>query len=127
MTSPDALAVLSWVIGLANPIAAMLVGPALAGLLRRCGITRWIFRAQGTGWLVLATAQLAFLTFGYAAGYPGFKYAQPVMIPVAALNFLAWLHARRRSRRDDLARDHQPGGDPDRAGQSTQQRPRSNP
>jgi len=99
-----ALDVLSWVIGLANPVSAALVGPAFARLLARIGRGRWVVRAQGTGWLVLAVAQLAFLTFGYAAGFPGFKYAQPLMIPVAGLNFVAWLLARRRTGRDSSAR-----------------------
>ncbi|WP_460406548.1 hypothetical protein [Actinophytocola sediminis] len=99
------LELLSWVIGLANPISAALVGPALARLLTRLGVTRWIFRAQGAGWLVLAIAQLAFLTFGYAAGFPGFQYAQPLMIPIAGLNFLAWLLTRRRPRPDNVPRD----------------------
>lgn len=100
----SALDVLSWVIGLANPVSAALVGPAFARLLSRSGGDRWVVRAQGTGWLVLAVAQLAFLTFGYAAGFPGFKYAQPLMIPVAGLNFVAWLLARRRAGRDGSAR-----------------------
>lgn len=98
------LELLSWVIGLANPLSAALVGPAFAALLTRLGVSRWVFRAQGTGWLVLAIAQVAFLTFGYAAGFPGFKYAQPLMIPVAGLNFLVWLLARRRPGRDDMTR-----------------------
>jgi len=56
----SALDVLSWVIGLANPVSAALVGPALARVLARFGGGRWVLRAQGTGWLVLAIAQLAF-------------------------------------------------------------------
>lgn len=100
----SALDLLSWVIGLANPISAALVGPAFAAVLARSGRVGWIFRAQGTGWLVLAVAQMTFLTFGYAAGFPGFKYAQPLMIPVAGLNFAAWLLARRRAVRDDVTR-----------------------
>jgi hypothetical protein len=88
---------LSWVIGLANPISAVLVGPAFAATLTRRGLARWIIRAQATGWLVLAIAQGAFLTFGYASGYPGFQYAQPLMIPVAAINYLAWLLPHRRA------------------------------
>lgn len=99
-----ALDVLSWVIGLANPVSAALVGPAFARVLARFGRARWVFRAQGTGWLVLAVAQVAFLTFGYTAGFPGFKYAQPLMIPVAGLNFVAWLLARRRAGRERSAR-----------------------
>jgi hypothetical protein len=98
------LDLLSWVVGLANPISAALVGPALAAMLARRGASRWVVRAQGTGWLVLAVAQLTFLTFGYAAGFPGFQYAQPLMIPVAGLNFAVWLHARRHARRDHAAR-----------------------
>lgn len=102
------LDVLSWVIGLANPISAALVGPAFAAALTRRGLARWTIRAQATGWLVLAIAQCAFLTFGYASGYAGFQYAQPLMIPVAAINYLAWLLPHRRAPHDPPPPPRQP-------------------
>lgn len=84
--------VLAWVIGICNPLSALLVGPWLA---RRAS---WARKAQGYGWALLALAQVAFLAFGFASQLDGFRYAQPFMIPLAALNFWAWwytLDARR--------------------------------
>lgn len=85
---------LSWIIGLANPASALLVGPCLAWLLRaRPPAVRR--RAQIVGWCLLAVAQLAFLAFGFAGGYAGFQFAQPMMIPISAANFaVAWFLTR---------------------------------
>lgn len=87
--------VLAWVIGICNPLSALLVGPWLA---RRVS---WARKAQGFGWALLALAQVAFLAFGFASQLDGFRYAQPLMIPLAALNFWAWFQAipNRRVRR----------------------------
>lgn len=100
------LVALSWVIGMANPASAWLVGPFLAWLMRRRTPTarRVVTLA---GWTVLGVAQTAFLMFGFSSGFLGFRYAQPLMIPISILNFVAvyWL-AKRSSdvgRREPLA------------------------
>lgn len=85
--------VLAWVIGICNPLSALLVGPWLA---RRVS---WARKAQGFGWALLALAQVAFLAFGFASQLDGFRYAQPLMIPLAAFNFWAWWSSRRPSAR----------------------------
>jgi hypothetical protein len=89
------LVLLSWVIGMANPVSAWLVGPFLGWLMRRrASAARRV--ATLTGWLVLGVAQTAFLMFGFASGFLGFRYAQPLMIPISLLNFVAvyWLSKR---------------------------------
>lgn len=88
------LDLMSWVIGIANPLSALLVGTSLSLLLAsRPRLALW---CSGIGWLVLLVAQFTFLAFGYKAGFPGFKFGQPLMIPVAAANFVAWLLLRRQ-------------------------------
>lgn len=91
----EQLVILSWVIGMANPASAWLVGPFLAWLLRhRSPAARR--RVGLAGWLVLGVAQAAFLVFGFGSGFLGFRYAQPLMIPISVLNFVAvfWLAKR---------------------------------
>lgn len=80
------LTLLSILIGIANPLSALLTGPALARLIgaRRARVT------QGAGWAVLALGQTVFLLFGVLSGFPGFRWFQPLMIPVAAVNFVVW-------------------------------------
>lgn len=95
------LETLAWIVGCLNPLSALLVGPALAGLIggktpRRRNTL--VTRAQGAGWLILAAAQTAFLTYGWISGHNGFKWAQAAMIPIAAANFAAWIIARRNAR-----------------------------
>jgi hypothetical protein len=85
-------ATLAWIIGLANPASALLVGPALGS---RLGPAR-ARRVQGYGWALLGAAQALFLVFGFASQLDGFRYAQPLMIPIAAWNFLTWLRMGRR-------------------------------
>ncbi len=92
----NVLHALAWIIGACNPVSALLVGPALADFLARHGRAHWVTWAQGTGWLVLAAAQVSFLGFGWISGYGGFKWAQALMIPAALLNFAAWWAGRRR-------------------------------
>lgn len=87
-----ALNTMSWVIGLANPTSALLVGPFLGRLLG----SRYTRRAQGFGWLLLAVAQAAFLLFGFVSGFPGFKFAQPWMVPIALANFVVWVRQNQR-------------------------------
>jgi hypothetical protein len=84
---------LAWIIGICNPLSALLVGPWLA---RRVA---WARKAQGVGWALLALAQVAFLAFGFASQLDGFRFAQPLMIPLALMNFAAWLSMRRPSAR----------------------------
>lgn len=88
---------MSWIIGVANPLSALLVGTTLALLLS--GRPRLALWCSGVGWLVLLVAQVTFLAFGFKSGFPGFKFGQPMMIPIAAGNFVCWLLLRRRARR----------------------------
>jgi hypothetical protein len=83
--------ILAWIIGAANPMSALLVGPALG---RKIGERR-ARRAQGVGWALLAISQVTFLAFGFASKLDGFRYAQPLMIPIAAFNFYVWWCAGR--------------------------------
>jgi hypothetical protein len=86
---------LSWIIGLGNPITALMVGPTVA--------TFWgpvpSRRVTTIGWLALFVTQLTFLAFGYASGYVAFRVAQPCMLPIAAWNYYlvsnSWATARR--------------------------------
>lgn len=88
---------LAWVIGVGNPLSALLTGPLLTRLAKSGRIPRsWVFRAQGVGWAVLGVAQAAFLAFGVVSGLAGFRYAQPLMIVVAAVNFGVWWSLRPR-------------------------------
>lgn len=91
------LDLMSWIIGIANPLSALLVGTTLALLLT--AHPRLALWCSGLGWLVLLIAQVTFLAFGFESGFPGFKYGQPAMIPIAAANFVAWILLRRRARR----------------------------
>jgi hypothetical protein len=89
------LNLMSWIIGIGNPLSALLVGTALA--LPLSGRPRLALWCSGIGWLVLLVAQLTFWAFGYTSGFPGFKFGQPLMIPIAAANFACWILLRRRS------------------------------
>ncbi len=92
------LIVLSWVIGVANCTSGILVGPLLATVLRRFGAPpKVIMLAQGLGWLVLFAGQGTFWLFGFRSGFPGFMYAQPIMIPIAGGNFAVWLIGLRQT------------------------------
>jgi len=95
------LNLMSWIIGIANPLSALLVGAALALLLSHH--PRLALWATIAGWLVLLIAQLTFLAFGYRSGFPGFKFGQPMMIPVAAANLAASVLLRRRRPRYEYA------------------------
>lgn len=86
----DELAALSWLIGWCNPLSAVLVGPALAWVLTKLHVRPIVQRRVAlVGWLVLGVAQIAFLVFGFGGGFPGFKFAQPLMIPISLANFAA--------------------------------------
>lgn len=80
------LDVLSVVIGLCNPLSASLTGPFLA---RRVSAAR-ARQIQGAGWAVLFAGQTVFLVFGILSGLPGFRWVQPLMIIVAAVQFWEW-------------------------------------
>lgn len=84
------LELLAWIIGFGNPIAATLHGPALARWLGTHRRRHLIEPAQGTAWAVLFLTQCTFLTFGIISALGGFRWAQGLMIPVAALNFWVW-------------------------------------
>jgi hypothetical protein len=47
-------------------------------------------RGQGFGWAALFAAQLTFVVFGFTGDFVGFKFIQPLMIPVALANFVVW-------------------------------------
>ena len=74
---------LSWIIGLGNPLTAFAVGPTI--------LTFWgpvpSARIIRIGWFTLFGTQLTFLAFGFASGYLAFKVAQPLMIPISAWNY----------------------------------------
>lgn len=78
---------LSWIIGCCNPISALLVGPVLGVVAS----PRWARRSAAVGWVVLATAQAAFVAFAATTGYGGFRWAQALMIPVTLLQFTVWV------------------------------------
>jgi hypothetical protein len=103
MTTPETL---SWVIGIANPLSAALVGPLLVLLLDADRAGRW----QLVGWLILFIGQTTFLAFGLISDLPGFKYAQPAMIVVAGLNFTLWLMHRRNLKTAAIAAETAPSG-----------------
>lgn len=94
MSTP--MIVLSWVIGVANPVSALLVGPALATWLRNRQHSRLVEVCQGGGWAILGIAQAAFFWFGVVSQLDGFRFAQPMMIVIAALNFVVWRKAMRK-------------------------------
>lgn len=85
------LQLISVIIGVGNPLSALLTGPFLARMGASESVVR---RAQGAGWIFLAFAQVAFVFFGIATGLIGFRYAQPTMIVVALFNFLMWYQMR---------------------------------
>lgn len=87
---------LSWVIGLGNPLTALMVGPTV--------LTFWgpvlSARVVRLGWLALFFTQGTFLVFGFVSGYMAFKVAQPLMIPISAWNYYLtvsrWASQRRK-------------------------------
>lgn len=93
MDSVSTLDLMSWVIAGCNVASALLVGPALALVIkRRPGWLVWVI----LGWFLLAVGQVTFVLFGFKSGYPGFKYLQVGMIPIAAANFAASIYLRQR-------------------------------
>lgn len=99
MTVLDAMSV---VISCGNVAAGWLVGPAVVALYRRVRdlvharvltgteLREWARRGQGIGWVALFAAQIMLVSFGFTAGYPGFQWIQPLMIPAALMNFWFW-------------------------------------
>jgi hypothetical protein len=107
MTSRATLDAMSWIIAVGNVGSAVLVGPALLVLLLHlesrgtvptATASRWLVGTMLVGWAALLGAQVTFAAFGFTSGYPGFKYLQPGMLPVALLNLAASVYLRRRSR-----------------------------
>lgn len=87
------LDLMSWIIAGCNVTSALLVGPALAIVIKkRAGWAVWMT----LGWLMLAIGQVTFVLFGFKSGYPGFKYLQVGMIPIAVANFAASMYLRKR-------------------------------
>lgn len=80
---------MSWVAAAGNVGSALLVGPFLVLVMRRLGLSSRKMLVIGLiGWCALFSAQIVMWQwFGYRAGYDGFKYLQPWMLPVAGLNF----------------------------------------
>jgi hypothetical protein len=87
---------LSWIIGLGNPLTAFAVGPTI--------VTFWGprpgKRVVKAGWFVLFGTQLTFLAFGFASGYMAFKVAQPMMIPISAWNYYLTISGWAAQRRE---------------------------
>jgi hypothetical protein len=92
--------VLSWIIGLGNPLTAFAVGPTV--------MTFWgprpSRRVVKIGWCVLFGTQLVFLTFGFVSGYVAFRIAQPMMIPISAWNYYLTVSGWAAKRRDQFER-----------------------
>lgn len=90
----DKLNLVSWLISAGNVSSAVLTGPGMMLVLRARRITepRKVLRVTLIGWGVLFAAQALFWWFGYKSGYPGFKYVQPWMILVAAVNVASSMH-----------------------------------
>lgn len=90
---------LSWIIGLGNPLTAFAVGPTI--------MTFWGpepgRRVVKVGWFALFGTQLTFLAFGFASGYMAFKVAQPIMIPISAWNYYLLTSGWAARRRDRLS------------------------
>lgn len=86
---------MSFVAASGNVVSMLLVGPMLVLVMRRLGWPHRRMLVVGLiGWTALFTAQMVmWREFGYAAGYPGFKYVQPAALPISFGNFLAsmWL------------------------------------
>jgi hypothetical protein len=86
---------MSFVAASGNVMSMLLVGPMLVLLMRRLKWSNKQILAIGLiGWTALFIAQVVmWRVFGYAAGYPGFKYIQPLALPISFGNFLAsmWL------------------------------------
>lgn len=91
--------VLSWIIGLGNPLTALAVGPTV--------VTFWgpvpSRRVVKAGWFTLFGTQLTFLAFGFASGYMAFKVAQPLMIPISAWNYYLTVSGWAAQRRERLS------------------------
>jgi hypothetical protein len=86
----NTLWMMSWIIGVANPLSAALVGPILIVLSKKFNWSdRIAITGEIIGWIIVFAAQLTFMIFGFKSDMPGFKYAQPCMILVAAVNL--WL------------------------------------
>ncbi len=92
--------ILSWVIGLGNPLTALAVGPTI--------VTFWGptpgRRVVKIGWCALFVTQITFLVFGFASGYMAFKVAQPLMIPISAWNYYLMVSERATWQRERRAR-----------------------
>lgn len=53
-----------------------------------------------TAWAVLFGVHVTLVAFGFVGDYAGFKYLQPVMIPLTASSFwMTWRAARQRTER----------------------------
>ena len=88
---------LSWVIGIGNPVTALMVGPTIATFFGPAPSRR----VTNAGWVTLFVTQLTFLAFGFASGYLAFKIAQPLMIPVSAWNYYLNVSRWAQRRRDN--------------------------
>lgn len=100
----DVDTVLSWIIGLGNPLTALMVGPTI--------LTFWGPEPSGRviriGWIALFLTQATFLAFGFASGYLAFKVAQPLMIPISAWNYHLTVAGWARKRRARLVKEVTP-------------------
>jgi hypothetical protein len=90
---------LSWVIGLGNPLTALAVGPTVVTFFGPTPSKKVVT----IGWFTLFGTQLTFLAFGFASGYLAFKVAQPMMIPISAWNYYLTISKKAARRRAQLA------------------------
>lgn len=93
---------LSWIIGLGNPLTALAVGPTI--------LTFWgpepSVRIIRIGWFTLFGTQITFLLFGFASGYLAFQVAQPLMIPISAWNYYLTVSRWATNHRQQVAAQH---------------------
>lgn len=97
----SALVVASFVVAAGNVASMVLVGPMAVMAMRHLGWERRrMLTVSLVGWAALWAAQLVMVFyFGYQAGYPGFKYLQPLALPISFGNLCASLLMTRPARR----------------------------
>lgn len=93
---------MSIVAAIGNVTSMALVGPMAVLAMRRLGWTnRRMLVTALLGWTALFVAQIVMAgVFGYAAGFPGFKFIQPLTLPLSFGNFLASMWLTKQSKQD---------------------------
>lgn len=94
---------MSYVVAAGNVASMVLVGPMAVIIMRRIGWPRRrMLMVSLVGWFVLWSAQvLMWVYFGFVAGFPGFRYLQPLALPISCGNLAAslWLTRPEPARR----------------------------